>query len=100
MRAFILSSLLLFVLGSLPAGAEDRPWTDRLRLSGLAETIQSFRLSDTSDQVTSRLHARLELGADLDLAYVFVSANAEKKYLSSLKGSIRSHLRSMPFRSM
>lgn len=80
MRVFILSALLPFVLAALPAGAEDRPWTDRLRLSGLVETIQSFRLNDTSDQVTSRLHSRLELGADLDLAYVFVSADAEKNW--------------------
>ena len=69
MRVFILSALLPFVLSALPAGAEDRPWTDRLRLSGLVEIIQSFRLNDTFDQVTSRLHSRLKLGADLNLTY-------------------------------
>jgi len=73
--------------GGVKAG-EAVEWTRRLSFSGLLETIHSMRVQTPHDTLTSRARMRLELGVDLDSAYGFVSADAEKNWrLSSETGT-------------
>lgn len=60
------------------AAEEEQPWTERLELSGFLETLQSMRLREPHDAVTSRARLRLGLGADLGPVYGFVSADARR----------------------
>ncbi len=75
--------LLLLILTAVPVwAAETEPgsWSERLAFSGWVETVQSARINDPDEQVTSRIGTRLEVGADLGPVYAFVSADAEKNW--------------------
>ncbi len=79
MRVTAVMILLITLLGARPSRA-DEGLPDWLDLSGWAETIQSARLSEPHDQVSSRAKLRLEAEADLDRIFVFASADAEKNW--------------------
>lgn len=76
--------LLFFLLGGLPvrtmAGDENPSWLDSFLLTGWAEAIQSMRTHRPNDSLTSRVRLRLELEADFDAFYGFVSVNTEKNW--------------------
>lgn len=54
--------------------------TDQLDLTGWADTIQSVRIHDPKEMLTSRVRLRTELSAYLNAWYGFVSADAEKNW--------------------
>ncbi len=66
-------------------------WPDQLELSGWAEAIQSIRLKTPNDSLTSRAKLRLEISADTDGFYGFVSADAEKNRKISSETGVRLH---------
>jgi hypothetical protein len=80
-RAAAVVTCIAFLLAAdWGAAEEEQPWTERLELSGFLETLQSMRLREPHDAVTSRARLRLGLGADLGPVYGFVSADAEKNW--------------------
>ncbi len=81
-RFFLPILLLAGCVWGTVARADDEAgrWTDRLELSGWADAIQSMRTRSPYDGLTSRVRLRLELSADLDQLYAFVSADAEKNW--------------------
>jgi hypothetical protein len=71
----------LCILGAVKAAADDtESWTDRLALTGWAETVSSFRTSDPGDALTARARMRLELSGRFDAFYGLISADAEKNW--------------------
>lgn len=76
--------LLVLICWALPelVRASDEPsaWRESLTLSGWVDAIQSVRVSSPHDGVTSRARLRLELAADLDQVYGFISVDAEKNF--------------------
>jgi hypothetical protein len=53
-------------------------WLEPFDLTGWMDAIQSIRTRDFGDSLTSRARLRLELEADFDALYGFVSMDAEK----------------------
>jgi hypothetical protein len=73
----LLGAALWLFMGSTAAGIT---LTDRLELTGWADTVQSLRIHDPGDMLTSRARLRTELAAYLGAWYGFASADAEKNW--------------------
>ena len=56
-------------------------WADAFDVSGWAELTQSMRTQSPHDKVTSRARMRMELRADFDWLYGFLSLDAEKNWV-------------------
>jgi hypothetical protein len=53
--------------------------------------MQSLRVSEPHDQVTSRAKLRLEAEAEMDWLYAFASADAEKNWIIDTETEIELH---------
>ncbi len=73
------------------AAEEQEAWQDRFAVSGWLDAIQSIRLRSPHDSLTSRARLRLELTADMDWLYGFVSADAEKNWQISSESGVELH---------
>ncbi len=75
------------------AGAAEQQdlWQDRFTISGWLDAIQSVRLRSPDESLTSRARLRLELAADMDWLYGFVSADAEKNWQISSESGVDLH---------
>ncbi len=80
-----LSRLLLLtcLFSGSPAVADEAvddsgSFLDQFTLSGWLDAVQSIRLRSPHDSLTSRARLRLEMTADMDWLYGFVSADGEK----------------------
>jgi len=79
---WLLGIALLSPGSAAPSKAADAspPWMKPFSLSGWADAIQSMRIHSPNGSLTSRARLRLELAADFDVIYGFVSADAEKNW--------------------
>ena len=80
MRLLMITFLLAAMTVRATAGETDSPWLEPFLIKGWAEAIQSMRTHRPNDSLTSRARLRLELEADFDAFYGFVSADAEKNW--------------------
>ncbi len=89
---FLLTALLqgLWTI-EVRAAEEQDTWQDRFALSGWLDAIQSIRLRSPHDSLTSRTRLRLELTADMDWLYGFVSADGEKNWEISSESGVDLH---------
>ncbi len=74
----LLLTAALFLLPAGPATAVSL--TEQLELTGWIDTVQSLRIHDPNDVLTSRTRLRTELAAVLGAWYGFVSTDAEKNW--------------------
>lgn len=91
MRFTAILALVFLLMGSGSAWAGDEILPDWLHISGWAETMQSVRISEPHDQVTSRARLRLEAEAELDWIYAFASADAEKNWIIDAETEVEMH---------
>ncbi len=81
---FVRLLMVTLLLGGMTVPAQafdtDVPWLEPFSIKGWAEAIQSMRTHRPNDSLTSRARLRLELEADFDAFYGFVSADAEKNW--------------------
>jgi len=87
LRHFVFALLIVLpsvdaVMPGHQARAEesDQLWLAPFSLTGWAETIQSLRTHSPHDVLTSRARLRLEMTADFNMLYAFVSGDAEKNW--------------------
>ncbi len=92
-RYIFFLAVLLPVLWGIGAGAEEQQgsWQEYVAVSGWLDTVQSVQLRSPHDNLTSRARLRLEMTADMDWLYGFVSADAEKNWQISSETGIDLH---------
>ncbi|PIE64256.1 MAG: hypothetical protein CSA26_09270 [Desulfobacterales bacterium] len=86
-------TVLLHGFWFLESGAaeEQGAWQDRFALSGWLDAFQSVRLRSPHDSLSSRARLRLELTADMDWLYGFVSVDGEKNREISSESGVDLH---------
>ncbi len=88
---FLLTALLQGFWINAEATEQHPSWQDHFTLSGWLDAIQSIRLRSPHDSLTSRARFRLELTADIDWLYGFVSADGEANREISSESGIDLH---------
>lgn len=79
MRLFVTAFVLVVCLvASVARAGALADFTDRLKLSGWVEGIQSVGVHAPNEEVTSRARLRLNLEGDFDWVYGWISADLEK----------------------
>ncbi len=89
---FLFISLLQGLLTiEASASQEESTWLDRFVISGWLDGVQSVRLRSPDDSLTSRVRLRVELTADMDWLYGFISADGEKNWQISSESGFGLH---------
>lgn len=92
MRLGGLLLLLICIAPAAHASEKKGAWTDQFRLSGWMDTVQSIRTgSPGKGLLTSRARLRLELSADFETLYGFVSVDAEKNWKITSETGVELH---------
>lgn len=73
-------AMAAYLLAPGREAAAEGSWRDRLILTGRVETVQSLRMRAPDETLTSRAALRLELGADFETLYGFLSLEGEKNW--------------------
>ncbi len=73
------------------AADDSGSFRDQFTLSGWLDAVQSIRLRSPHDSLTSRARLRLEMTADMDWLYGFVSADGEKNREISSESGVDLH---------
>ncbi|MGD9157123.1 MAG: hypothetical protein PVG39_01830 [Desulfobacteraceae bacterium] len=79
LRSSVFFPVFILMLNTIWAGPVFS-LTDNLEITGWADTIQSIRIHDPNNTLTSRARLRLETSGYLNEIYGFVSIDAEKNF--------------------